>query len=123
MIEFLTVGMGGALGAMGRYAISLIPVKTSFPVLTLVTNLLGAVLIGVTVGYFSGRGSGERMLLFWKTGVCGGFTTFSTFSLEALRLMEKGDYLWGGLYIALSFFLCILGVAVGQYLGSRLVRA
>ena len=69
-MSFLFVALGGAIGAMGRYAISLIPVKTGFPVLTLVTNVLGAVLIGFIVGLVSEREDiSPNTLLFWKTGV------------------------------------------------------
>ena len=79
-MNFLFVALGGAVGAMARYAISLIPLKTEFPFLTLITNVIGAILIGFIVGITSGRdGVSKNMVLFWKTGVCGGFTTFSTF--------------------------------------------
>lgn len=114
---FLFVALGGALGAVGRYAISLLPVKTDFPVLTLVTNIAGAVLIGFVVGIASGReGVSENAVLFWKTGVCGGFTTFSTFSLEAFRLLEKKAYIPGGIYIVLSVICCLCGIYCGRKL-------
>lgn len=114
-MNFLYVGLGGALGAISRYAISLIPVKTQFPILTLVTNIIGAVIIGFIVGVSSSRRDiSPNTLLFWKTGVCGGFTTFSTFSLEALNLIENKSYYYCGLYIALSLFCCILGVYWGK---------
>lgn len=116
---FVFVALGGALGAAGRYAISLIPVRTGFPVLTLLTNILGAVLIGLIVGLVSGRDSvSPNAVLFWKTGVCGGFTTFSTFSLEAYALLEQKSYWAGGLYIALSVLCCLLGVLVGKRLAG-----
>lgn len=90
--------LGGAAGAMGRYAISLIPSKTAFPFLTLITNTAGAVLIGFVVGLVSEREYiSQNSVLFWKTGVCGGFTTFSTFSLEACGLFEDKLYVQGGL--------------------------
>lgn len=114
---FLWVALGGAAGAMGRYAISLIPTKTAFPVLTLATNIIGAILIGFIVGIVSAREDvSQSSILFWKTGVCGGFTTFSTFSLEAYELFENKAYVQGGLYITLSVACCILGVICGKKL-------
>lgn len=118
-MNFLFVALGGALGAVLRYAISLIPVKTGFPVLTLVTNILGAVLIGFIVGLAdNNEGISANTVLFWKTGVCGGFTTFSTFSLEAVNLFEKKQYGVGGVYVALSFACCIVGVICGKKLAT-----
>ena len=117
MSGFIWVAFGGALGAVCRYAISLIPVKTTFPILTLVTNLIGAVLIGFIVGNVSSKQDvSANSVLFWKTGVCGGFTTFSTFSLEAFTLFENKAYVSGGIYIALSVFGCIAGVFIGKKL-------
>ena len=92
-MSFLFVALGGALGAVARYAISLIPVKTPFPLLTLITNIIGAVLIGFIVGITDKKDNvSPNTVLFWKTGVCGGFTTFSTFSLEAYKLFENKSY-------------------------------
>lgn len=119
MTGFFFVACGGALGAAGRYAVSLLPVQGGFPVLTLVTNLLGAVLIGFVVGFGSAGGMTPNQTLFWKTGVCGGFTTFSTFSLEALTLLESGHVAAGGAYMALSLGLCLGGVLLGRALGIR----
>ena len=95
-MSFFFVALGGAVGAVARYAISLIPVKTQFPVLTLVTNLIGAILIGFIVGIADMKEDiSTNTVLFWKTGVCGGFTTFSTFSLEAYKLFEDKSYSLG----------------------------
>ncbi len=122
MMGFLFVALGGALGAAGRYAISLLPVKTSFPILTLVTNIIGAMLIGFIVGIVSDNNEvSPNTVLFWKTGVCGGFTTFSTFSLEAVTLFENKAYLAGGLYIFLSVACCLIGILCGKKL-SMLVH-
>ena len=116
-MNFLFVAFGGALGAMGRYAVSLIPTKTEFPVLTLLTNLLGALLIGALTGIVAKNDRiSANAILFWKTDVCGGFTTFSTFSLEALALLEKKAYFLGALYIALSVAGCMIGVLCGRKL-------
>jgi len=118
-MNFLFVALGGALGAVARYAISLIPVRTGFPVLTLITNIIGAILIGFIVGVTSSReGVSDNTVLFWKTGVCGGFTTFSTFSLEAFNLFENKQYAAGGIYVVLSCGFCILGVLCGRKLAA-----
>ncbi len=120
-MNFLWVALGGALGAVGRYAISLIPTRTSFPVLTLITNIAGAVLIGFIAGLVISRGNiSEGGAVFWKTGVCGGFTTFSAFSLETLGMFENRLYFQGGVYIALSVVFCILGVMCGKKLALTL---
>ena len=119
MINLLIVAAGGALGAAGRYAVGLLPVKSEFPLLSLLVNAAGAVIIGFLAGLFARGGLTDRRLLFWKTGVCGGFTTFSAFSLEAVQLFEKGRHLAGSLYILLSLLLCLAGVLAGQAL-SRL---
>ena len=121
MRGFICVALGGALGAVCRYGISLLPCKGEFPVLTLVTNLLGAILIGFLAGLVSTvREPSSDAMLFWKTGVCGGFTTFSAFSLEAVQLFQKGNTGGGALYIALSVAGCLLGVLVGLWLAGRI---
>ena len=122
MSAFLAVGLGGALGAMGRYGISLIPLKSVFPWLTLLTNVLGALVIGFVVGVTADNAASPNTVLFWKTGVCGGFTTFSTFSLETLRLLEGGQTGAGLLYAGASLMLCIAGVYIGELLGHVLLR-
>lgn len=113
-MNFFFVALGGAAGACGRYAISLIPVKTQFPVLTLVTNFLGAVLIGFVIGIAENKNVSKNAILFLKTGVCGGFTTFSTFSLEAYNLFMTKNYGLCGLYVFLSVAGCIAGVWLGK---------
>ena len=120
---FLFVALGGAVGAMGRYAISLIPCKTTFPTLTFITNILGAILIGFIVGVAESKSDmSPGLVLFLKTGICGGFTTFSTFSLEAFNLFHNKDYVTGGIYAGLSVACCIIGIFCGKKL-AMLVRA
>ena len=113
MLGFLFVGIGGALGAMLRYAISLIPYKQEFPLLTLIINILGALLIGYITGLTLKRDIPQNLSLFLKTGLCGGFTTFSTFSLEAYNLLQNGNYVCAAFYILLSLLGCITGVWCG----------
>lgn len=119
---FLFVGLGGAVGAMLRYAISLIPYKGGFPLLTFVTNILGALLIGFIVGYASKRNVNDSLILFLKTGLCGGFTTFSTFSLEAYNLFVGGSKILAVSYAVLSTVCCILGVCLGIALSTAVVK-
>lgn len=118
MAGFICVGLGGAAGAMLRYAVSLIPYKGTFPLLTLLTNFLGALVIGFIAGTAIRRELDPNFVLFLKTGVCGGFTTFSTFSLEAYTLILKGRYPVALLYISLSVLLCLAGVMAGMYAGK-----
>ena len=117
MDKFLWVGLGGAIGSIFRYTLSLLPIKSSFPVLTLITNLLGAFIIGVVVGLFEKHYLSSHIHLFLKTGLCGGFTTFSTFSLETLTLLENDM-----IFIAIVYvFISIAGCIVGVYLGKMIV--
>lgn len=119
---FLFVGLGGAVGTMLRYAISLIPYKGGFPLLTFVTNILGALLIGFIVGYASKRNVNDSLMLFLKTGLCGGFTTFSTFSLEAYNLFVSGSKILAVCYAVLSAVCCIIGVWLGITLSTAVVK-
>ena len=85
IVECLTVAIGGAVGSVLRYLLGLIPLNESgvFPVNTLIVNILGALAIGVITAVVA-RNSGvnDYLVLFMQVGVCGGFTTFSTFALE-----------------------------------------
>lgn len=119
---FLFVGLGGAVGAMLRYAISLIPYKGGFPLLTFVTNILGALIIGFIVGYASKRNVNDSLMLFLKTGLCGGFTTFSTFSFEAYNLFVSGSKILAVCYALLSAVCCIIGVWLGITLSTAVVK-
>lgn len=114
MDKFLWVGLGGAIGSIFRYTLSLLPIKSSFPILTLITNLLGAFIIGVVVGLFEKQYLSSQIHLFLKTGLCGGFTTFSTFSLETLTLLENDMIFIAIVYALISVVGCIMGVYLGK---------
>ena len=92
MTGLLCVGAGGALGAMGRYSLGLIPLGGELPLMTLLINFLGSVAIGAIVetSELAAGALSREAVLFLKVGLCGGFTTFSTFSLETLELIEGG---------------------------------
>ena len=120
MEKILLVGAGGALGAMLRYLVSLLPFRGDFPLATLLVNVLGAVAIGFITGLTLSRNPpGDGMVLFLKTGLCGGFTTFSTFSLEALNLMQEGQWWQAIVYMVASCVLSVLAALLGSYLGNR----
>lgn len=119
-MNFLFVGLGGAAGSVLRYLISLIPYKGDFPLLTLITNLLGAVIIGFISGIAEKKLS-DNAVLFLKTGLCGGFTTFSTFSLEAYKLFELNHAVLAVVYSILSVALCIIGVFAGTLAARKFV--
>lgn len=118
-MNFIAVGAGGAIGAVLRYAISLLPYKGSFPILTLITNFIGALLIGIVTGMAVKKGLADNTVLFLKTGLCGGFTTFSTFSLESYNLIQSHQAISAIAYMALSLFICLLGVFAGVYIANR----
>ena len=119
-MNFLMVALCGGLGAIGRYAISLIPMKSQFPFRTLVVNLFGAIFIGFIVGFAESRKMSSNTNLFLKVGFCGGFTTFSTFSLEAFNLINEKSYFLCGIYITLSIVGCLAGILVGKKLATSI---
>lgn len=115
-LDCLFVALGGAVGSVSRYLLGKLPVRTAgFPVITLGINVIGAFLIGLIVAAV-GKHSGwdPRLVLFLKVGFCGGFTTFSTFSLETVQLFQSGRTGLGLLYAAASVVLGIAAVFAAQ---------
>ena len=120
-MNLLAVGLGGAVGAISRYLLGLVIPKldSGFPLATFAVNLLGCLLIGLIVGILGKHGNLEpRLVLFLQTGICGGFTTFSTFSLETLTLIEEGRYTVAVLYIILSITLGLLALFTAKQIVS-----
>lgn len=118
LINVLLVGCGGFLGAAGRYLCSGFFSKLSdspFPIGTFLVNVIGSFLIGLlSEGIAVFCPDQKRLLLFLTTGIMGGFTTFSTFSLETLNLFQNGHAVWGILNIILSITCCLAGVFLGK---------
>lgn len=117
----IAVGIGGFFGSIMRYLIGLIPLnnKGTFPANTLMINVLGAFIIGVVISLFSRNAEwNDKVLLLLKVGFCGGFTTFSTFSSESLKLIASGNWGLGILYILSSIVLCVIAVFFGQSIAA-----
>ena len=121
----LIVALGGAIGTVSRYAIATLttPISQSLPWGTIVINILGSMLIGFfgTLTLAHGRYPvPETARLFVMVGFCGGFTTFSSFSLQTLDLLRAGAIGRAGINIAASVVLCLCAVAIGHIVAARL---
>jgi CrcB protein len=119
----LLLALGGALGTVARYGLSswALPISHYLPCGTLLINILGSLLIGFfgTLTLADGRYPvSEQLRLFVMVGICGGFTTFSAFSLQTLDLMRSGAWMRATLNILLSVGLCIGAVAVGHLVAA-----
>ena len=117
--NIVAVGAGSFIGGSARYLVSLMmkSVGKGFPWATLFVNLAGCFLIGLLWGVFSRSSSeGSSWALFLTVGLCGGFTTFSTFSKEALMMLQSGNIWFFAGYIALSVVAGVALVAAGYYL-------
>ena len=118
--NIIAVGAGSFIGGIARYLVSLAMkgISKGFPLATLLVNLLGCLIIGLLWGFLSHNASESTSWgLFLTVGLCGGFTTFSTFSKEALTMLQTGQ-IWGfASYIAISILAGIALVALGYYIG------
>jgi CrcB protein len=125
MEPMILVAIGGAAGSLGRYWAGLAIARLlgeSFPWGTLVINLVGSFVIGAAAALTAsgGRYAGDSTLrLLVMTGLCGGFTTFSSFSLQTMALLRAGDMMAAGLNIMGSVGLCLLATAAGLALFTR----
>ena len=118
MVHLALVAFGGAIGAGSRHLVNLAALRLfgpGFPVGTLAVNVIGGLLIGLLAGYFALRysGGGQGLRLFLATGILGGFTTFSAFSLDAVLLTERGQIGLAALYVLASVVLSIAGLFAG----------
>jgi CrcB protein len=122
---FLIVFLGGGLGSALRHGINIVAARafgTEFPYGTLIINVVGSLAMGLIVEYFALKtGLPQRMRLFLTTGILGGFTTFSTFSLEAALLYERGAVASAAIYVIASVVLAIGGLFAGLMIVRTLV--
>jgi CrcB protein len=126
---YLWVALGGALGSVARYwmgvRISLLAGLT-FPWATILINVLGSLVIGFLATFTGPTGRVPAPIdarAFLIVGICGGFTTFSAFSLQTLDLARDGRLLLAGANIVLSVVLCLVAVALGHWLATLFGRA
>jgi CrcB protein len=128
MMNYLWVAIGSALGGVARYWCSDTAARLFgewFPWGTLFVNVLGSFIIGI----FAALSATESRFLippevriFVMTGLCGGYTTFSSFSVQTFALWREGEWLWAGANCLLSFVLCLAAVWVGYVAAAAVVR-
>lgn len=116
--ELMTVGFGGAAGSIVRYLLSggILAGQTllGFPAGTFTVNVAGSLLIGILLEASVSETLGWLLIV----GFCGGFTTFSTFSADTVRLLRAGCYNAAAIYVALSVAVCIVFAALGMWIGT-----
>ena len=116
--ELMTVGFGGAAGSIVRYLLSggILAGQTllGFPAGTFTVNAAGSLLIGTLLEASVSETLGWLLIV----GFCGGFTTFSTFSADTVRLLRAGCYNAAAIYVALSVAVCIVFAALGMWIGT-----
>ncbi|MEG0517859.1 MAG: CrcB family protein [Bacteroidales bacterium] len=121
MKELLFVFIGGGAGSAARYGLSLLFAKKgeifTFPWHTFLSNTLGCLIIGVAMGMLA-KQPGHWLLFLIVTGFCGGFTTFSTFSLELMHFFRQGNFILGGIYLFSSLLICIICTTAGFVLAK-----
>ena len=126
MWNYLWIAVGSALGGMARYWCSGIAARLlgeTFPWGTLFVNILGSLIIGFFATLTGPDGRilvGSTTRLFVMVGFCGGYTTFSSLSLQTLNFIHDGEFLYAGLNIAASVVLCLLAVWIGHALAAAL---
>lgn len=119
-MNYLIVFLGGGIGSMLRHAVNVASARalgTGFPYGTLTVNVTGSIVMGLLAGYFAFKGdAAQGWRLFLMTGILGGYTTFSAFSLDAINLYERGEVGLALGYIAASGAVSIFGLLAGLLL-------
>ncbi len=119
MKECLLVALGGALGAVLRYLISLLPLAGPIPLLTLGINAAAALLMGFFSGWLDfNTVLGTELGLLLRVGFCGGFSTLSLLALELVDMAQAQQLLAAAVYVLLTLILCIGGIVLGENLAT-----
>jgi len=116
MTTILSVAFGGAIGAVGRYGVNVAAMRligAGFPWATVTVNVIGSFLMGVLIVVLSQKG-GMRFAPFLMTGVLGGFTTFSAFSLDAITLFERGQTMQAAGYVVGTVVVALIAIMAGM---------
>ena len=122
-MSYLWVAIGGALGSVARFWISGLVAERyvhAFPWNTLVVNVSGSLVIGFLAAATASGSASPAFREFFMYGLCGGYTTFSSFSLQTLDLLRDREWLYAGGNVVLSVLLCLIAVWVGHAIGSAL---
>ena len=123
MMSYLVVFFGAGIGGAMRHGMNIWVARlmgTHFPWHTLVINILGSILMGAIIGWFAERvGAAGHLRLFLATGIMGGFTTFSAFSLDAVLLWERNEHLLAALYVGGSVAGAIAGLALALWIMGK----
>jgi CrcB protein len=116
-MAYLVVFLGGGLGAALRHAVNVVAARwfgLGFPVGTLAVNVTGSIIMGLLAGYFAFKGGpSQSWRLFMTTGILGGYTTFSAFSLDVALLYERGEVILAVAYVVASVLLAVGGLFAG----------
>ncbi len=119
MKNLLAVFLGGGIGAILRYITGLfmlVNLRTNVPIATFLVNIAGSFILGFLYIYFVNKPEiSNTIKIFLTVGFCGGFTTFSTFSLEIFEMLGNANYYSAIMYILLSLLFGIIGVGLGAY--------
>lgn len=117
-MPFIYVCFGGALGALIRFIISKVYISSNLFTYVMLVNIIGCFIAGIAAGYFDKHIESENLRLFIITGILGGFTTFSAFSLDALNMLNKGKGLEAIIYISIS----VLGSIIAAFAGYKIIN-
>lgn len=123
MTDCLIVAFGGAIGAVCRFLIGKLPIGSNegFPIKTFLINIIGCFIIGLAAALaLKQLSESPKLVMFLKVGICGGFTTFSSFALETGGLIEKGSYFTAASYVVLSVTLGVAAVFAAQFLAEKI---